>query len=282
MDAFTVTVGQLVLSDPQDVYDQIGAVFVDNPDTDLFVFPEFATQHNVDLDTVAYLQESPDARVTAQTWLDLVPDFQNVRALSDELGKAMLIGCIAQDDGRLFSRAYFYDPRHKQLASYDKSHVHWTEDFLRPGATLEPIQTRFGKIGILMCYDMAFAEAARVLGIQGADVLFALSAIPIDFHWRYAHRRMIGAAIFNQYYVVAANLGCAPEAPMGGYSGIYGPKGDLIAQVEGTAFEYATAEIDLDHVRHWREREIIYPHRRPHLYRPITAPMGNGAGADDA
>jgi predicted amidohydrolase len=276
MGAFTVTVGQLVLSSPQDVYDQINAICIEHPGTDLFVFPEFAARQNVDLEAVAYLQDSPRARRRAETWIDLVPGFPDVRALADHIGKAVIIGCIAQDDGQLFSRAYFYDPRHQQLAFYDKSHVHWTEDFLRPGSTIEPLQTRFGKIGILLCYDMAFAEAPRVLGIQSAQVLFALSAIPMDFHWRYAHYRMIGAAIFNQYYVIAANLGHAPEAQMGGHSGIYSPEGDLIARIEGADFGCMTTSIDLGDVRRWREREIIYPHRKPDLYRSITAPLDNG------
>lgn len=273
METFTVTVGQLALRDPQDVYDQIKEVFVAHPDTDLFVFPEFAAQHNVDLRAIAWLQESSEAKEQARRWLDLVPGFPDVEALSDQLGKAVLIGCIAQDDGKLFSRATFYDPERQQLAFYDKSHVHRTENFLRSGARIEPIETRFGRIGILMCYDMAFAEAPRVLGIQGAQVLFALSAIPSDFHWRYAHHRMIGAAIFNQYYVVAANLGHASEAPMGGHSGIYSPEGDLIGQIEGVDVGCLSADIDLGRVRRWRKREIIYPHRRPHLYQAITTPM---------
>ncbi len=281
MDGFTVTVGQLTLSGPQNVYDQIKETLFDHPDSDLFVFPEFATQHNIDLKAVAYLRERPSARRTAQTWLDLVPGFPDVKALSDELGKAVLIGCLAQDDGRLFSRAYFNDPQRQHLAYYDKTHVHWTEGFLRPGARIEALQTRFGKIGILICYDTAFAEATRVLGIQGAEVLFALSAIPIDFHHRYAHYRMIGAAILNQYFVIGAHLGHTPEAPMGGYSGIYSPEGDLIAQIEGTDFGCITADVDLGHVKRWREEEIIYPHRRPRLYRPLTAPITARQGKQD-
>jgi predicted amidohydrolase len=273
MDEFTVTVGQLVLSNPQDVYDQINKTCVENPETELFVFPEFATQHNIDLEAIAYLQENPEAKKTALEWLDLVPQFSKVKALSDRLGKAVLIGCIAQDNEQLFSRAYFYDPQHQQLAFYDKSHVHWTEDFLRPGSKIEPIQTRFGKIGILVCYDMAFVEPTRVHGIKGAELLFALSAVPMHFHWKYPHYRMIGAAIFNQYYVIAANLGYTLQAPMGGYSGIYSPEGDLVAQIEGTDFGYISVDIDLGHVRLWREKEVINRYRKPHLYGAITAPV---------
>jgi predicted amidohydrolase len=271
MDTFTVTVGQLALSDPWDVYEQIHKTFLENPQTDLFVFPEFATQDSIDPHAIAYLKEDPQAWETVQKWLALVPPFSRVKTLSDELGKAVLIGCIAQDGKGLYSRAYFYDPKCRQLEFYNKTHVHWTEGFLRPGDTIEPMPTRFGKMGVLICYDMAFVEPTRVHGIKGAELLFALSAIPMDFHWKYPHYRMIGAAIFNQYYVIAANLGYTHQAPMGGHSGIYSPEGDLLAQVKSADFGYVSADIDLGCVRRWREKEKIDPYRRPDLYKALTA-----------
>ncbi|MCK4559267.1 MAG: carbon-nitrogen hydrolase family protein [Calditrichia bacterium] len=275
MDKFTVTVGQLILSDPQDVFNQINKIFVENPKTDLFVFPEFATKYNINLKAVEYLNGNPKAKTTALKWLNLVPDFSKVKDLSDKFGKAIIIGCIAQSNKKLFSRAYFYDPKNNQLDFYDKTHVHWTEDFLRPGNKIETTKTRFGKIGILICYDMAFVEPAKVHGINNTELLFALSAIPMHFHWKYSHYRMIGAAIFNQYYVIAANLGYTLKAPMGGYSGIYSPEGDLIEQIKGTNFGYISANIDLNHVKLWREKEMINPYRKPQLYKSITTPIKN-------
>jgi predicted amidohydrolase len=270
MKKFTVTAGQLVLTDPDNVFYQIERTIVENPETELFVFPEFVTQSNINLKTVPYLQENAAAQKEVEKWLNLVPEFMGVQALSDEYGKAILVGSISQENNQLYSRAYFYDPQNQQLEFYDKSHVHWTEEFLRPGIKIEPIQTRFGKIGILICYDMAFVEPTRVLGINGAEILFAISAIPMHFHWKYPHYRMIGAAIFNQYYVIAANLGYAIKSQMSGYSGIYSPEGDLITQIEGTDFGYISANIDLNLVKLWREKELINPYRRPHLYEDLT------------
>jgi predicted amidohydrolase len=129
---------------------------------------------------------------------------------------------------------------------------------------------------------MAFAEPARVLSIQGVELLCALSAIPVHFHWRYAHHRMIGAAIFNQVYVVAAHLGHAPEAPMGGHSGIYDPRGDLITQIGGAGSGYTSADIDLGQVKRWREEERINPYRRPRLYEAITAPVDSLQSESDS
>jgi len=273
MNEFMVSAGQLVLSKPQDVYRQIEQTIMHNPETELFVFPEFATQHQINLAAVSYLRQNSEAKETAQQWLRLVPDFADVRLLADKHGKAVVIGSIAQEHDQLFSRAYFYDPQRQQLESYDKSHVHWTEAFLRAGSSLQPLQTRFGKLGILICYDIAFVEPTRVLGLQGTEVLCVLSAIPLHFHWKYPHARMIGAAIFNQYYVIAANLGYTLEAPMGGYSGIYSPEADLLAQVHHTDFGYISANIDLHQVKRWREKEMITPYRQPHLYEEITVPV---------
>jgi predicted amidohydrolase len=61
---------------------------------------------------------------------------------------------------------------------------------------------------------------------------------------------------------------------MGGYSGIYSPEGDLVVQVGDTDSGYISAVIDLDHVRLWREKEMINPYRRPDLYQVIAAPAG--------
>jgi predicted amidohydrolase len=273
MKRYTLTIGQLTLTNPQDVYRQIHTTFTEHPQTDLFVFPEFAAQDQVSLGDIPYLQDNPEAQKTARQWLDLVPDYAEVKALSDQTGKAVLSGSLAQENRQLYSRAYYYDPQEHQLSSYDKCHVHWTETFLRPGDVIAPVQTRFGRIGILICYDMAFIEPARVLGIQGAEVLFALSAIPMDFHWRYHHHRMTGAAIFSQYYGIAANLGYSLKAPMGGYSGVYSPEGDLVTQIKGSDYGTLSAQIDLDLVATWREKEMIRPYRKPRLYSAITAPL---------
>jgi predicted amidohydrolase len=273
MKIFTVTVGQLVLSDPEEVFEQIDKTLLENPDSDLFVFPEFASQSNVDISHLSYLEGKPTARKKVKNWCSLVPAYPRIKRLAERSQAAILIGCLAQEAGKLFSRAYFYDPQNQQQDYYDKTHVHWTEDFLKPGTSIEPILSRFGKIGCLICYDMAFVEPTRVLGIKGVEVLFALSAIPRAFHWRYPHHRMIGAAIFNQVYVVAAQLGHSRQAPMGGYSGIYGPEGDLIKQINHDDYGWISAEIDLEYLRRWREEEIIPPYRKPSLYGAITAPL---------
>ncbi len=73
--------------------------------------------------------------------------------------------------------------------------------------------------------------------------------------------------------MIGAHLGYSPEAPMGGYSGIYSPEGDLLAQIKGTGSGYISAHIDLNRVKRWREEEQIYPYRKPPLYESLTAAL---------
>lgn len=267
VEPFKVTVGQIVLTTPEEVLDQIEKTYRENPESELFVFAEFVTHGDkINLDEVAYLEGDEETRKVAQKWIDLTPKFGSVKALAKKYNKATVVGCLEQEDGKLYSRAYFYDPQTDQLEYYDKTHVHWTEKLLRPGKKLEPFDTRFGKIGILICYDMAFVEPTRVYGLKGADILVVVSAVPLHFHWKYPHRRMTGAAMFNQYYVVSANQGYSLLSKMGGYSGIYSPDGDLLAMVDNTKYGYITAEIDLDLQKKWREEEVIYKYRIPGLY----------------
>ena len=123
MEKYIVTIGQLVLTNPQDVLRQIERTMIENPETEIFAFPEFATQNNILIQAVPYLNENIAAQKDLQKWLDLVPGFSNIQTLSDKYGKAIVIGSIAQENDQIFSRAYFYDPKNRQLDFYDKSHA---------------------------------------------------------------------------------------------------------------------------------------------------------------
>lgn len=265
-----VTVGQIRLTGPGGVLGQVRAVLAAANDSDLVVLPEFTTHGDrIDLDEVAYLKGEGSAREDAQKWISLTPAFAKVKALADRHRKAIIVGCLEQEGGKLYSRAYFYDPAAAVLKHYDKSHVHWTEKFLRPGQQLRPLETRFGRIGVLICYDLAFVEPTRVLALRDADALVVISAIPRRFHWKYPYRRMIGAAIFNQYFVVAANLGYSKRAPMGGHSLVLDAQGDTLAHQRNAKSGHITATLDRSAMDAWRKTEVIPRYRRPELYAPV-------------
>lgn len=152
-----------------------------------------------------------------------------------------------------------------QIQRYTKTHVHWTESFV-PGKELKVFETPFGKMGITICFDAAFSEVWRVLALRGANIILNISAVPRSFPVDYMWRRLRGAAINNQVYVVYANR---PGAHFSGHSAVFDPTGRVVASA-GPENQILESRIDLEQVMHWRDEESIYPNRRPLLYREIV------------
>ncbi len=178
-------------------------------------------------------------------------------------GARVIIGELKRWGERYFNMATYIDRQGVQ--SYTKTHVHWTENFV-PGKELKTFDSPFGKIGITICFDAAFSEVWKVLSLKGADLIVNISAVPKDFPVKYMWRRLAGAAINNQVFVVYANR---PGDDFSGHSAIFNPRGDVLVSA-GLEEAIIESDIDLDEVREWRLEEAIYPNRRPLLYRDIV------------
>jgi predicted amidohydrolase len=178
-------------------------------------------------------------------------------------GARVIIGELRRQREKYFNVATYIDG--ETVQSYTKTHVHWTENFV-PGRQLKLFDTPLGKIGITICFDAAFPEVWRVLALNGADIIINISAVPRSFPVRYMWRRLQGAALDNQVFVIYANR---PGDYFAGYSAVVDPRGDVVAHAndEETVLQ---AGIDLDDIQSWREEEAIYPNRRPLLYREIS------------
>jgi predicted amidohydrolase len=179
-----------------------------------------------------------------------------------DLDARVIIGESKRWGERYFNMATYVD--RNTIQSYVKTHVHWTEQFV-PGRELKVFQTPFGKIGITICFDGAFSEVWRVLALKGAHVVVNISAVPKEFPVSYMWRRLSGAAIFNEVFVIYANR---PGPVFSGHSGVVDPRGETISKA-GLRETILEAEIDLTEVGRWQEQEPIFPYRRPLLYREI-------------
>jgi predicted amidohydrolase len=175
----------------------------------------------------------------------------------------VIIGELKQSGDRYYNVATYVDP--SSVQTYAKTHIHWTENFV-PGAALKVFHSPMGEIGITICFDAAFTEVWRVLALMGARILVNIAAVPASFSPDYMRRRLAGAAINNQCFVIYANR---PGPHFSGYSGVFGPRGEI--QVEaGSGEKIIEAEIDLEAIDAWRQEERLYPNRRPLLYRQIA------------
>ncbi|MDY7037972.1 MAG: carbon-nitrogen hydrolase family protein [Thermodesulfobacteriota bacterium] len=175
----------------------------------------------------------------------------------------VIIGEVKRWGERYFNVATYTDKDGTQ--SYTKTHVHWTENFVA-GRKLVLFDSPFGKIGITICFDAAFSEVWRVLALKGAEVIVNISAVPKTFPVEYMWRRFVGAAIYNQVFVVYANR---PGPFFSGHSAIFDPTGETVTKA-GSKEMILEADIDIRKVKKWRDQEQIYPHRRPLLYREIA------------
>lgn len=171
------------------------------------------------------------------------------------------------------------------LGVHRKIHLPLSEDrFTTPGDRLETFDTPVGRIGMLICYDKAFPEAARTLALDGAQVLAFLSAWPCsatnaaarlqeDRQWRRAELWDRARAAENSLIVASANqTGAFGVLRFVGGARIVDPGGDIVDET-GTQPGLALASFDVEAALE-RARRALSPIRdlRPDLY-GVSAPL---------
>lgn len=174
------------------------------------------------------------------------------------------------------------------LGKYRKSHIpdgpgYEEKFYFNPGDTgFKVWNTRFGKIGVGVCWDQWYPEAARCMALMGAELLFYPTAIgsePQDGsmdskeHWQTC---MLGHAAANLIPVIASNrIGVEEDdesiITFYGSSFIAGPQGKKVAEAGRTEESVLVAEFDLDQLETQRIEWGIFRDRRPDLYRIIAS-----------
>jgi predicted amidohydrolase len=200
-------------------------------------------------------------------------------------GGAVVVGgfCELGEDGRLYNSAAVVDGN-GVVAVYRKIHL-WDREqlFFEPGSEPAPVvETRVGKIGVCVCYDLNFPEVARGLALGGADIV----AVPTNWPRfpRPEGERPIEVALAMatahlSHVFLAACDRCGPERGVEwtGGSVVCDEWGWLLAgPVEGFGRGLLVADCDLGRARDkaWNERNDAFGDRRPELYGPgETAPV---------
>ncbi|NGM85043.1 N-carbamoylputrescine amidase [Paenibacillus sp. 7124] len=174
------------------------------------------------------------------------------------------------------------------LGKYRKSHIpdgpgYEEKFYFNPGDTgFKVWNTRYAKIGVGVCWDQWYPEAARVMTLMGAEILFYPTAIgsePQDSaidskdHWQMC---MLGHAAANLIPVVASNrIGREEDEESSinfyGSSFIAGPQGNKVAEAGRGEEAVLVGEFDLDELETGRIEWGIFRDRRPELYRLIAS-----------
>lgn len=210
--------------------------------------------------------------------------------LAKELNVVLPISFYEQDINTLYNSIACIDADGTLSGVYRKTHIpddHYYQEkfYFTPGDTgFKVWDTRYGKIGIGICWDQWFPETARGMAVQGAEILFYPTAIgsepilEVDSmpHWR---RCMQGHAACNVIPVVAANrIGeeyVEPSDENGGQKSslvFYGSSfvtdstGEIVMQASRDKEDIVYGESDLDENRDLRVSWGLFRDRRPQMY----------------
>ena len=161
------------------------------------------------------------------------------------------------DTGALYIAATLIGPQGTILLHHRKTYRREGEqDIFTAGHSYEICNTAFGKVGILICYEMEFPEPARILTLQGAQVLLVTSAFDETEEMR---RYLCALAIQNQCWVVAVNS-VQPHLPYRGFSCVVDQYGRVMAGLEQQE-QLLFCDIDMTDDRrrtapHFRELDV--------------------------
>ena len=141
--------------------------------------------------------------------------------------------------------------------------------YYAPGDTGAPVyDTRFGRIGVAICYDRHYPEYMRALAVKGAEVVFVPQAGSVG-EWPAGlyEAEMQVAAFQNGYFTALCNrVGEEEHLTFAGESFVCGPDGRVLARAGEGTDETLICDLDLAEVGNSNARRLFMPDRRPELY----------------
>jgi len=165
-------------------------------------------------------------------------------AIAKENGVHMVTSILEGAEDKLYNAAVILGPNGELLAKQRKIHLFLEEKTcVSNGADFAIADTKFGKVGLMVCYDAIFPEVSRKLALQGADIIFVPANWPDPFSalWCLATS---ARALDNQAWLVAANrVGTDGKFTYFGKSRVVNPYGDSVVEA-GESEEIITATID--------------------------------------
>lgn len=207
------------------------------------------------------------------------PVWQQLSGYAKQYGIYLIGGSMPEKDaeGNVYNASYIFDREGKQIGKHRKVHLFDIDvkggqtfkesDTLTAGDSDTVFDTEFGKIGVMLCFDIRFPELSRMMVNDGAKVIFVPAAFNMTTgpaHWELSFRTR---ALDNQIYMV----GCAPARDVSagyiswGHSIVTDPWGrviDMLDEKKGILL----AELDMDYEEQVREELPLLKSRRKDIY----------------
>ena len=214
------------------------------------------------------------------------------QSLARELGVVLPFSFFERDNQAYFNSVAMIDAGGEMLGVYRKTHIpdgvgYQEKYYFNPGDTgFRVWQTKFGQVGLGICWDQWFPETARCLVLGGAEILLYPTAIGNEpqfpdwdsrDHWQ---RAMQGHAASSMVPLVASNRigaekGKNSEMTFYGSSFIADETGAKVAEADRTSETVLTHTFDLDAIRNQRAQWGFFRDRRPEHYGALVTLTGN-------
>ena len=222
------------------------------------------------------------------------PSTESFGRLARELEVVLVLSLFEKRTAGLYHNTAVVIEKDGTIAGkYRKMHIpddpaYYEKFYFTPGDLgFEPIQTSLGKLGVMVCWDQWYPEAARLMTMAGAEILIYPTAIGWEstdtddeklrqmMAWQIAQR---AHAVANGIYVVACNrTGYEPD-PSGitngiqfwGNSFVAGPQGEILSQASNEENENLIIEIDLSRTETVRRMWPFFRDRRIETYSDLT------------
>ena len=221
----------------------------------------------------------------AMKWDD--PFLMEIAETAKELGLYVVAGSVPlSSKGKIYNASFVYNDKGNQIALHRKTHLFdinvpggqyfMESDTFTAGKDVTAFNTPWGKMGLMICYDIRFPELSRLLALEGVQAIFVPAAFNMTTgpaHWEMSFRMR---ALDNQVFMI----GCAPARDMEssytawGHSMAADPWGAVIGQMDETE-GILTVELDMARVDTVRQQLPLLKHRRTDMYDvPWEATLG--------
>lgn len=207
------------------------------------------------------------------------PVWQQLSGYAKQYGIYLIGGSMPEKDaeGNVYNTSYIFDREGKQIGKHRKVHLFDIDvkggqtfkesDTLTAGDSDTVFDTEFGKMGVMLCFDIRFPELSRMMVNDGARIVFVPAAFNMTTgpaHWELSFRTR---ALDNQIYMV----GCAPARDVSagyiswGHSIVTDPWGRVTGMLDENE-GILLAELDMDYEEQVREELPLLKSRRKDIY----------------
>lgn len=209
------------------------------------------------------------------------PTTERMAAFAKKYSMVMVVPIYERAQaGVYYNTAAVIDADGAYLGKYRKTHIphtngFWEKYYFKPGNLGYPVfKTRYAQVGVYICYDRHFPEGARILGLNGAEIVFNPSATVAGLSQYLWKLEQPAHAVANGYFVAASNR-VGSEAPWNigkfyGSSYVVDPRGNFLAVGSEDKDDLVMADVNLDMIEEVRRTWQFYRDRRPETYGPMV------------